>query len=68
MFRGRCILRCDNCGKVFRDMDIELIATVFTAPQKCPRCGSMHTMPLFLPFYRPFYKKIWKDIDKTNQT
>ena len=45
-------------------MDIELIATVFTAPQKCPRCGSMHTMPLFPHFIDPFTKKFGRILTK----
>ena len=36
---------CDDCGHKFEGMDCEYCASVYTAPVKCPKCGSWHTMP-----------------------
>lgn len=51
-----------------RDPDIEYAATAYSYPQKCPKCGSMHTWPQgilgrFDP-QRLLYKKIWEKIDR----
>ena len=47
-------------------------ATVFTAPVKCPECGSWHTRPssgLFFSSNKYIYKEIWKTLDeKMNNT
>lgn len=66
MFRGMTTFVCDNCGHKFKGMDMEWNATVFSIPQKCPECGSYHTMPdRFLGFLnKPGYRSIWKQMDK----
>lgn len=39
MFRGFCDFVCDDCGHRFKGMDCEWMATAYTAPVKCPKCG-----------------------------
>ena len=71
MVRGKTIFICDECGKVFIAPDIEYKATVYSVPQCCPKCKTIHTMPAGLGIFgrklNPFrimYKKIWKCMDK----
>ncbi len=71
MVRGTTFFICDECGKKFLAPDIEYMATVYSAPQKCPKCGSWHTMPIGIGSLlgkmnpdRAFYKKIWENMDK----
>jgi len=45
MLRGITKFTCDDCGNKFMALDMEWNATVFTAPARCPKCGSMHTYP-----------------------
>mgnify|MGYP002314048516 CR=1 FL=1 len=45
MVRGTIPFKCSECGKRFMSLGIEWNAIVFSAPQKCPGCGSMHTRP-----------------------
>lgn len=45
MFRGMRKFVCDDCGHKFEGMDCEYQATAFSAPVKCPECGSWHTYP-----------------------
>ena len=46
MFRGMRKFVCDDCGHKFEGMDCEYQATAFSAPVKCPECGSASTMLL----------------------
>ncbi len=62
MLRGTCTFKCDNCGEKFIGLDIECNAMIFSAPVKCPHCGSMHTRPRFSS--KGVYEKIWECIDK----
>ena len=39
MVRGKTWFRCSCCGHVFKDLDIEDNATVFSMPMTCPKCG-----------------------------
>lgn len=67
MVRGTIPFKCSECGKRFMSLDIEWNATVFSAPQKCPKCGSMHTRPWsILPSFIQYaqYQKIWKRYDE----
>ncbi len=64
MLRGMTTFKCHDCGHTFRGPDIEYMATVLTAPQKCPKCGSMHTCPGGA--LKSIYKTIWDFIDKNN--
>lgn len=45
MLRGKRTFICDNCGHKFEGFDIEWNCTAFSAPLKCPKCGSFHTYP-----------------------
>ena len=67
MVRGTIPFKCIECGKRFMALDIEWNAIVFSAPQKCPECGSMHTrawsiLPLFIQ--DTHYQNIWKYYDE----
>lgn len=66
MFRGMTEFVCNDCGHKFVGMDCEYQATVYTAPVKCPKCGSWHTLPSgsFLGQLKTVYRDIWKSIDK----
>ena len=41
MLRGTKKFKCDHCGHVFIGPDLELNATVASAPVPCPKCGNM---------------------------
>lgn len=66
MVRGYIWFKCSKCGKRFYALDIEFNATLFSMPQKCPECGSRHTLPAGWDglFFKELYKKIWKHLDK----
>lgn len=67
MFRGTIKFTCDDCGHKFRGMDIEWRGTVFSQPQRCPKCGGMHTYPRsWFGLNRMEYMMIWADIDRMN--
>ena len=68
MLKGITTFKCDVCGHIFRAMDIEWQATVYSVPAPCPQCGSRHTMPksLFSFFTKGVYRKIWEELDKNN--
>lgn len=68
MLRGTTIFKCDNCKKKFKGLDIEYNCTSLSNPQKCPYCGSFHTMPSESEtFYRSTYETIWKRMDKSGE-
>ena len=61
MLRGVCTFVCDDCGHRFKGMDCEWMATAYTAPVKCPKCGGWHTYPPgFLGLNKYVYRRIWK--------
>lgn len=62
MLRGMTRFVCDNCGHKFKGFDCELWATVYTAPMKCPQCGSWHTCPS--GGSKSIYRDIWKRMDE----
>lgn len=72
MLRGTTKFLCDSCGNKFTAPDIEYCATVFSTPQQCPRCGSMHTMPapsLLNPLsflQKSVYRNIWRQAEQDN--
>lgn len=78
MFRGFTKFTCDNCGNKFMGLDCEWQCTAYTAPVKCPKCGSMHTYPsgyiTAFPFgglfglIKSFYRDIWKSMDERHKT
>lgn len=66
MVRGILPFYCSECGKHFMGPDIELGASVLSAPLECPRCGSWHTRPgspLPAKIANQKYKKIWELTD-----
>ena len=71
MLRGFTTFKCDKCGNKFKAADIEFLATAFSQPMKCPKCGSFHTKPIKLFPYnlmdRFVYKKIWKMMDECQE-
>ena len=70
MIFGMTKFKCDNCGKTFRGVSAEWQCTVYTAPVRCPKCGSWHTMPKSIfPFFtnKTVYEKIWKSIDENTK-
>lgn len=40
MLRGTTLFRCPNCGHVFKALDLEDNATVYSMPMPCPKCGA----------------------------
>ena len=66
MVRGITLMKCTECGKRFLAPDIELCATVYSQPSKCPKCSSIRTMqPRFVSpsGSNKFYGKVgngWK--------
>lgn len=62
MFRGFCQFKCTQCGNKFEAPDVEYMATIYTAPQKCPKCSSMRTRPagLFGKLHERVYRTIWE--------
>ena len=66
MMFGYRIFICDECKRIFRGPHIEYMASAFSCPLQCPRCGSNHTLPLSLFAYalKSVYKKIWADLDR----
>lgn len=66
MIRGQIKFRCSVCGSTFEGLDLEWMGTVFTTPQRCIQCGSMHTYPKgVLDFInKSAYRKIWQVIDQ----
>lgn len=65
MLRGISIFTCDNCGYIFKALDIEYNCMIFSVPQKCLKCGSYHTMPeRGCNSYKSIYERIWKEQDK----
>ena len=67
MYRGQTLFKCTQCGKRFWGPDMEYAASVFTAPCKCPQCGSIRTRPsrlVSLVAYDFMYRKIWESMEK----
>ena len=62
MIRGKKKFKCDDCGHVFKALDIEWQATVYSTPMPCPKCVSRHTMPksLFGFVNKGTYRRIWE--------
>lgn len=68
MLRGTTIFKCENCKKKFKGLDIEYNCTSLSNPQRCPYCGSFHTMPSGSGnFYRSTYETIWKRMDESGE-
>lgn len=72
MVFGTTTFKCDECGNRFVAPAAEWCATVYIAPAKCPKCGSMHTYPVEISnlgglFGSGFYKKIWDSQDANSK-
>lgn len=68
MLRGTTLFKCHECGNTFRDFDIEWNATVFSTPQPCPQCNSLHTYPRWNFLSGPrSYRPIWEHMDKIRE-
>ena len=67
MFRGISLFKCTECGRRFFAPDIELKCSSLSTPQRCPKCGGMHTRPsrLFGGSDKA-YKKIWENMEKND--
>lgn len=67
MLRGTTKFTCDDCGHRFVGLDMEWMASVYTMPQKYPKCGSMHTYPRrWFGLNRMDYVQIWEYIDRSS--
>jgi DNA-directed RNA polymerase subunit RPC12/RpoP len=66
MYRGQRLFICTKCGNRFWGMDIELMATVYSAPLTCPKCGSIRTRPVSLMprAANKVYEVIWKRLEE----
>lgn len=68
MLRGITIFFCDNCRKRFKGLDMEYRYTILTSPQRCPYCGSYHTLPRnSVGFQDSLYATIWKNMDESGE-
>ena len=68
MFRGFTTFKCTKCGKRFIAPGIEYMATAYSTPQPCLRCGSIRTRPagLFPSIFggNSDYKWIWERMEE----
>lgn len=65
MLRGKTKFKCAECDKTFSALDMEFMATAFSEPVKCPKCGSMHTCPAGASASEmKVYREIWKKMDE----
>ena len=66
MLRGITIFKCTQCEHTFKAPDIEYMATVYSMPQKCPKCRSWRTRPvsLFGRLADMKYRRIWERMEK----
>ena len=46
MYRGTTTFKCTQCGEKFKTPDIEYMATIYSLPQSCPKCGNIRTQPM----------------------
>ena len=73
MYRGLTTFNCNNCGHEFKSHDIEYRATTFSVPQRCPKCGSVRTMPNFwieaggIESSTRLYSSIWEEIEQAER-
>lgn len=64
MQRGFKLFKCTNCGHRFMATDIEYMCTIYSCPQRCPKCGSIRTRPVSIFPYaaNKTYKAIWESL------
>ncbi|MCH4148050.1 MAG: hypothetical protein LKF33_06445 [Prevotella sp.] len=64
MLRGKIKFQCAECNQTFSALDMEFMATAYSAPVKCPKCGSWHTCPAGASASEMgAYREIWKKMD-----
>ena len=62
------MFHCTQCGNDFKSHDIEYRATALSVPQRCPKCGSVRTLPGFwieaggIESSTQLYVSIWEEI------
>ena len=73
MYRGLTLFHCTQCGNDFKSHDIEYCATALSVPQRCPKCGSIRTMPGFwivvvgMKSNTEIYTSIWEEIEQAEK-
>ena len=67
MYRGLTIFKCSNCGHTFKSHDIEYRASALSVPQRCPKCGSVRTMPVLGIGDENSYKRLWEEIEQAQK-
>lgn len=73
MYRGITTFNCTNCGHQFKSHDIEYRATSYSVPQRCPKCGSVRTMPwswmdaVGMEYSIKNYTSIWEEIEEAER-
>lgn len=73
MYQGITTFSCTACGHQFKSHDIEYRVTAFSVPQRCPKCGSVRTMPGFwieVDYMKTginIYESIWEEIEEAEK-
>lgn len=73
MYRGITTFNCTNCGHEFKSHDIEYRMLPESVPQRCPKCGSVRTMPCSwidvfgMESSIETYTSIWKEIEEAEK-
>ena len=73
MYRGITTFNCTNCGHIFKSHDIEYRATALSVPQRCPKCGSVRTLPDLwieaggMESSTQLYSSIWEEIEQAER-
>lgn len=58
MVRGYIWFRCPKCGNIFKDLDIEDSATIYSVPMPCPKCGTKSQPATLLGLMTSLVRKI----------
>lgn len=73
MYRGITTFNCTNCGHEFKSHDIEYRMLPESVPQRCPKCGSVRTMPcswinvVGMESSIETYTSIWEEIEEAEK-
>lgn len=73
MYRGLTLFHCTQCGNDFKSHDIEYCASALSVPQRCPKCGSLRTLPDFwieaggIESGIQLYTSIWEEIEEAEE-